>query len=125
MASAAMRSVLKRSPYEAEFRPQFLLRDDVCAGLVILCAGCLKPPLNLACSPQEALTWLMAGLTRFPAKACPAHLDSGVDPGSPPRRRIKTKSQSLRSDSNGTEALGDAAEMLRNLAAARAEPHYV
>jgi hypothetical protein len=54
----------------------------------------------------------MAALTRFPAKACPTHLDSGVDPGSP----AKKKSQSLRSDSNGTEALGDAAEMLRNLA---------
>jgi hypothetical protein len=37
-----MRSVLKRSPYEAEFRPQFLLRDDVRAGLAILCADVLS-----------------------------------------------------------------------------------
>lgn len=58
----------------------------------------------------------MAALTRFPAKACPAHLDSGVDPGSPAKKTRQDKKPEPPFRFNGTEALGDAAEMLRNLA---------
>lgn len=53
----------------------------------------------------------MAALTRFPAKACPTHLDGG-----PAKKTRQDKKPEPPFRFNGTEALGDAAEMLRNLA---------
>jgi hypothetical protein len=90
----------------------------MCALVCYHLCGCVKRALNLARSPREAPAWLMAALTRFPAKACPAHLDGGW-PGFPAEKTRQDKKPEppfrFKRDGGSGRCRGNAEESCRPL----------